>query len=104
MAASALDFVPMGTNAETLPANFTERRFRRFREQTDVGLFLRLLGFDAGYGCFSDEVIDHFLYGRQKSGHLWSHTRIPGRTSGDFCALPFAPSHPKYPLRFTGAG
>ena len=40
MAASALDFVPMGTNAETLPANFTERRFRRFREQTDVGLFL----------------------------------------------------------------
>ena len=44
MAASALDFVPTGTNAETLPANFTERRFRHFREQTDVGLFLRLLG------------------------------------------------------------
>ena len=35
MAASALDFVPMGTNAETLPANLTERRFRHFWEQTD---------------------------------------------------------------------
>ena len=35
MAASALDFVPTGTNAETLPANLTERRFRHFWEQTD---------------------------------------------------------------------
>ena len=35
MAASALDFVPMGANAETLPANLTERRFRHFWEQTD---------------------------------------------------------------------
>ena len=34
MAASALDFVPIGTNAETLPANLTEDRFRHW-EQTD---------------------------------------------------------------------
>ena len=35
MAASALDFVPIGANAETLPANLTEGRFRHFWEQTD---------------------------------------------------------------------
>ena len=35
MAASALDLVPMGTNAETLPASLTERRIRHFWEQTD---------------------------------------------------------------------
>ena len=35
MAASALDFVPIGTTAETLPANLTEDRFRHFWEQTD---------------------------------------------------------------------
>jgi hypothetical protein len=34
MAASALDFVPMGTNAETLPASLTERHFRHFWKQT----------------------------------------------------------------------
>ena len=35
MAASALDFVPMGTKLETLPANLTERRFRHFWERSD---------------------------------------------------------------------
>ena len=35
MAASALDFVPIGTTAETLPANLTEDRFRHFWEQAD---------------------------------------------------------------------
>jgi hypothetical protein len=56
LAASALDFVPMGTNAETLPANLTERRFRHFcgnRPTSLVGLLLRLLDRRAGYGCFS---------------------------------------------------
>ena len=52
MAASALDFVPIGANAETLPANLTEGRFRHFWKQTEslVGLLLRSLG-RRGFRC-----------------------------------------------------
>ena len=35
MAASALDFVPMGTNAGTQPADLTEHRVRHFWERSD---------------------------------------------------------------------
>ena len=69
-----------------------------------MGLLLRSLGFDAGYGCFSDEVIDHFLYGRQKSGHPWSE---PGSPAGRLVIFVGSRLHPHIrnnPLRFTGAG
>ena len=50
MAASALDFVPIGTNAETLPANLTERRFRHLAD--------RQVSWGSSCGCSVDEAFD----------------------------------------------
>ena len=52
MAASALDFVPIGANAETLPANLTEGRFRHFWEQD------RQVSWGCSCGRSVDEAFD----------------------------------------------
>ena len=76
MAASALDFVPMGTNAENAACQTHRTPFPPLcgnRPTSLVGLLLRLLDRRAGYGCFSAKSLTISFY------EFGPNARIVGR-------------------------